>query len=115
LASDRLVARPLPKHRTTQTQNKHIHTSNNHALCGIRTQDPSFRASEDSSCLRPLGYCDRLVLYVSDLNFVIVALLFNVSCRSEVKMGHNNCERVASGDEIRVSFPKRELGQKNFR
>jgi hypothetical protein len=24
--SDQLVARPLPKHRTTQTQNKHIHT-----------------------------------------------------------------------------------------
>jgi hypothetical protein len=23
--SDQLVARPLPKHRTTQTQNKHIH------------------------------------------------------------------------------------------
>jgi hypothetical protein len=24
--SDQLVARPLPKHRTTQTQNKHVHT-----------------------------------------------------------------------------------------
>jgi hypothetical protein len=23
---DQLVTRPLPKHRTTQTQNKHIHT-----------------------------------------------------------------------------------------
>jgi hypothetical protein len=33
--SDQLVARPLPKHRTTQTQNKHIHTPNNHSLCGI--------------------------------------------------------------------------------
>jgi hypothetical protein len=40
-------------------QNKHIQTPNIHALCGIRTQDPSFRASEDSSCLRPLSYCDR--------------------------------------------------------
>jgi hypothetical protein len=57
--SDQLVARPLPKHRTTQTQNKHIHTPNIHALCGIRTHDSSFRASEDSSCLRPFGYCDR--------------------------------------------------------
>jgi hypothetical protein len=36
--SDQLVARPLPKHRTTQTQNKHIHTPNIHVLCGIRTQ-----------------------------------------------------------------------------
>jgi hypothetical protein len=29
-----------------------------HVLCGIRTHDPSFRESEDSSYLRPLGYCD---------------------------------------------------------
>jgi hypothetical protein len=57
--SDQLVARPLPKHRTTQTQNKHVHTTNIHALCGIRNHDPSVRASEDSSCLRPLGYSDR--------------------------------------------------------
>jgi hypothetical protein len=57
--SDQLVARPLPKHRTTQTQNKHIHTPNIHALCGIRNNDPSFRASEESSYLRSLGYCDR--------------------------------------------------------
>jgi hypothetical protein len=57
--SDQPVARLLPKHRTTQTQNKHMHTRNIHALCGIRTHDPSFRASEDSTWLRPLGYCDR--------------------------------------------------------
>jgi hypothetical protein len=57
-ASDQLLARPLSKYRTSQTQNKHIHTPNIHALCGIRIHDPSLRASEDSSCLRPLGYCD---------------------------------------------------------
>jgi hypothetical protein len=28
-------------------------------LSGIRTHDPSFRASEDSSCLRPHGHGDR--------------------------------------------------------
>jgi hypothetical protein len=57
--SDQLIARPLPKHRTTQTQNKHIHIPNIHALCGIRTRNPSFRASKDSTCLRPLGYRDQ--------------------------------------------------------
>jgi hypothetical protein len=41
-------------------QNKRIHTPNIHALSGIWTHDPSVRASEDSSCLRPRGYCDRL-------------------------------------------------------
>jgi hypothetical protein len=63
---DQLVSRPLPKHRTTQTQNKHI--PNIHALSGIRTHDPSVHASEDSSSLRPLGYCDRRLLFWGLLN-----------------------------------------------
>jgi hypothetical protein len=40
-------------------QNKRICTPNIHALSGIRTHDPSVRASEDSSCLRPRGCYDR--------------------------------------------------------
>jgi hypothetical protein len=39
-------------------QHKHginAYTPNIHALSGIRTNDPSVRASEDSSCLRPRG------------------------------------------------------------
>jgi hypothetical protein len=58
--SDQVVARPLPKHRTAQTQNKRIYTPKIHALSGIRTHDHSIRASEDSSCLRSRGYRDRL-------------------------------------------------------
>jgi hypothetical protein len=34
--------------------------TNFHALSGIRTHDPGVRGSEDSLCLRPRGYCDRL-------------------------------------------------------
>jgi hypothetical protein len=45
---DQPVARPLHTHRIN------AHT-NIHALRGIRTHDPSFRANEDSSCLRPRG------------------------------------------------------------
>jgi hypothetical protein len=38
---------------------KHTHTHTNiHALSGIRTHDPGFWTSEDSACLRPLGYRD---------------------------------------------------------
>jgi hypothetical protein len=62
---DQLVARPLPKHRTSQTQNKRIHIPNIHALCGTRTYEPGFRASEDSTCLRPLGYRGRQWVYRS--------------------------------------------------
>jgi hypothetical protein len=36
-----------------------------HVLCGIRTHDPSVRASEDSSCFRPCCRCDqRMVTYI---------------------------------------------------
>jgi hypothetical protein len=44
-------------------QHKHrinTHNTNIHASSGILTHDPSVRASEESSCLRPRGYCDRL-------------------------------------------------------
>jgi hypothetical protein len=69
--SDQPVARPVLKHRTTQTQNKRIHTPNIHALSRIRTHDPSTWASEHSSCLRPRGCCDRLSWTVAPwiLNF----------------------------------------------
>jgi hypothetical protein len=57
--SDQLVTRPLPKYRTTQTQNKRIHIRSIHVLSGIRIHDASVRASKDSSRLRLRGYCDR--------------------------------------------------------
>jgi hypothetical protein len=55
---DQLVARPLTvhKHRNMHT---HTQTPNIHALSVIRTHYPGFRAREDSTCLRPLGYRDR--------------------------------------------------------
>jgi hypothetical protein len=48
---DQPVARPLPKHRTAQTQNKRIHTPNIHALSGIRTTIP---ASERAKAVHAL-------------------------------------------------------------
>jgi hypothetical protein len=39
-----------PTHNNTDTEQTHTDT---HASIGIRTHDPSARASEDSSCLRP--------------------------------------------------------------
>jgi hypothetical protein len=57
--SNQSVARPLPKHMTTQTHNKRIYTSNIHASSGIRTHDPGVRVSEGSSCIRPRGYFEQ--------------------------------------------------------
>jgi hypothetical protein len=48
-------------HNLTTGQHKHwinVYT-NIHTLSGFRTHDPSVRSSEDSSCLRPRGYCGR--------------------------------------------------------
>jgi hypothetical protein len=85
--SDQLIARPLPKHRTAQTQNRYIYTPNFRALRGIRIHDHRVRASKDSSCLRPLGYCDR-----KSKNFVCILsqmkerksanILFYFSCKT---------------------------------
>jgi hypothetical protein len=38
----------------------HSENSDVHALSGTGTHDPSVRASEDSSCLKPRGHCERL-------------------------------------------------------
>jgi hypothetical protein len=54
----------------------HTNTQNIHALSGIRTHDHSVRASEDSSCLRPLGCRDRRIVS----NWLIF-LLENVMAR----------------------------------
>jgi hypothetical protein len=45
----------------TEQHKPRINSNNTdiHALSGIRTHDPSVRAGEDSSCLRPRGHCDR--------------------------------------------------------
>jgi hypothetical protein len=45
-------------------QHKHrinAHYTYIHASSGIRTHDPSVRAGEGSSCLRPRGHCNRRV------------------------------------------------------
>jgi hypothetical protein len=58
---DQPVARPLPTHRKTQLTD--IPT-----LTGIQTHDPSFRASEGSSCFRPRGHCELLNLISLNIN-----------------------------------------------
>jgi uncharacterized protein YraI len=51
--SDHLVARPLPKHRTTQTQNKHTYQTSVPCV-GF---EPTILASERAKTVR--GYRDR--------------------------------------------------------
>jgi hypothetical protein len=47
------VAGQTPAHRIN------AHNIDIHAFSVIRTHDPSVQASEESSCLKPRGCCDR--------------------------------------------------------
>jgi hypothetical protein len=47
-------------HKEQQKYKIKAHNKDIHDLSGIWTHDSSGRAGEDSSCLRPLGYRDRL-------------------------------------------------------
>jgi hypothetical protein len=54
-------------HTHTHTQNANrvnAHNTDIHTLSAIRAHDPSVRESEDSSCLRMRGHCDRLRSYM---------------------------------------------------
>jgi hypothetical protein len=53
LSQDRYLHTEQQKHRINAYNIDH------HAFSGIRTHEPSFRASEDSSCLTPCDHRDR--------------------------------------------------------
>jgi hypothetical protein len=52
-------------------------------------------------------FSNFIILYMSDLNIIFVAQLFNVYCRSVVKIMQQQqrfyCKRVLSADEISFS------------
>jgi hypothetical protein len=61
-----------------------------HVLSGIRTYDPSVRASEDSSCLRPRGHCDRQI-------YILFALKYNSEIQPQgyvLSMQQISCKNV---------------------
>jgi hypothetical protein len=58
-----------------------------------------------------------IVLYMSDLNFIIVAWLFNVCCISEVKIAPNNGDFTAKECRavMKYLFLQRNSDKKNLR
>jgi hypothetical protein len=71
---DQPVARPLPVYRIN------AHNTGIHALSGIRAHDPSVRAGEDSSCLRPLGHCDRRnLIYLVEIRVYEVGVMRGIA------------------------------------
>jgi hypothetical protein len=79
--------RPLPTHGTTQRRETQTHI---HAPKRIRTCDPSVRAAEYSTCLRPLGDWDRLQTLSKDRNSYTVAEYYDyTSFRPKVYVSSN--------------------------
>jgi hypothetical protein len=63
----------------TTEQPKHRKNATIHALTGIRTHNLLVRASEDGSCLRLRGHCDRQpVCILSKLTMKMLFVLFAV-------------------------------------
>jgi hypothetical protein len=62
---------------------QHKHRTNIRALRGIRTYDPSFRAREGSTFLRPLGYRDRNSW---PYRWLITVIIMNINCRMDIRV-----------------------------
>jgi hypothetical protein len=60
--------------RRLHTEHEHRINADIHALIAIQTHNPSVRASEDSSCLRPRGHCDGIFRLIELLSFIIVVV-----------------------------------------
>jgi hypothetical protein len=77
--SDQLVARPLPKHRTTQTQNKHIHTHQTSMPCvGF---EPTTLASERTKTVHASDRSDTM----TGGNLLCVRYIFRIQLHKEFK------------------------------
>jgi hypothetical protein len=80
-------------------QHKHrINTYTKHpCLVWVRTHDPGFRANEDSTCLRPLRYRDRLKHnFLLIINYGLKNTVFwdEAPCSSSVKRLNDSIFRV---------------------
>jgi hypothetical protein len=63
-SEDQSLARSLP---TQENRNKHEKQARSYASSRIRTHDPSDRASEGISLVRPRDHCDRPLLFYNAL------------------------------------------------
>jgi hypothetical protein len=76
--SDQPVARPLPAHRITQTENKFTQTSM--LWVGFEPMIPSSERAKESSCLRPRGHRDRHTVRLG----IFIAVLMHASSKETI-------------------------------
>jgi hypothetical protein len=108
---DKPVARPLPTHRTVQTQNKHTQI---HVSSGIRTYDPSVWVGEDRSCLRARDHYDgqknthdsKTMAIVTSTQSSETLALKKRNCRNEISLKWG---RIQSKDLVRYKVIRNRL------
>jgi hypothetical protein len=99
-----------------------------HALSAIRTHDPSVRASEDGSCLRPRGHCvttlshhcseEIINVLRSNLNDIICNVyicskrnkncLVTITLKWHIKQSTDTNDQNTPGGLTRFKIPSRE-------
>jgi hypothetical protein len=92
---------------TNTEKHTHTHTLNIHALSGIRNHDPGFRASEDSACLRPLGYRDRP--HTSSSNSKFKQVLSSVPTMTTILRRNVGLNRIALSERQQVTWREQQL------
>jgi hypothetical protein len=88
-------------------QHKHrikAHNTGIHALSGIRIHDPSVRASEESSCLRPRGHCDSLCWFlrgskIEEAGQNCIMSSFIISIATIESMDTRNTRNTSKGED----------------
>jgi hypothetical protein len=102
--------RPLQGLYLYTEQNKrriNTHITDIHALSGIRTHDLSVRASEDSSCLKLRGHCDRLwtsIISIYSLVYGHKWLIWNVRAYIyEFRTHHISTTLFATNRKYRIT------------
>jgi hypothetical protein len=88
-------------HRTTQHRKTRTHI---HASGWIRTHDPSVRAVEDSTCLRPLGHWDRLLIQIYFK--IVYGAIFHSLYKSVTIFGSPLTANLASNVQLSTTAAK---------
>jgi hypothetical protein len=90
-------------------QHKHrinAHNTDVHALSGIRTHDPSVRASEDSSCLRQRDHCDRPAVRLESI-IISIGVSNYYSKLLYIVRSRDSVVGIATGVTVRVPVGSR--------
>jgi hypothetical protein len=90
--SDKPVARPLPVHRTTQTEYIYTQTSMPWGGGGFRTPGSRRSSERRHSCIRPCSHCDRPLMYIP---FIIHTIYIHITGHVQKHVLYGRCKGLS--------------------